>query len=244
MSENPEEIIRILKTVRSIPDDATENQLLHDLTGLDAPTVLSFVNAHAINLSWHDSALRRTLIASDVLLRDGIGVEVVLPWFSVQPGLNMNGTDFIPKIITAFRGRRIAVFGTRPPWLDTAANIIREQGGNVVCTSDGFQDSNHYLNLAKEHEPELIVLAMGMPKQELQSQRLKNELDHPCLIVNGGAVIDFMAGKVSRAPVFIRRMKMEWLYRLALEPRRMFDRYVIGNPLFLWRCHRLRRTSP
>jgi exopolysaccharide biosynthesis WecB/TagA/CpsF family protein len=61
----------------------------------------------------------------------------------------------------------------------------------------------------------------------------------PCVIVCGGAIIDFLGGKVSRAPLWLRRMGMEWAYRLAVEPMRLFRRYVIGNPLFLSRALRL-----
>jgi N-acetylglucosaminyldiphosphoundecaprenol N-acetyl-beta-D-mannosaminyltransferase len=65
---------------------------------------------------------------------------------------------------------------------------------------------------------------------------LKASLKHPCVIVCGGAIVDFIGGKVSRAPNLVRTLGMEWLYRLYLEPKRLFKRYVVGNPLFLWRA--------
>jgi N-acetylglucosaminyldiphosphoundecaprenol N-acetyl-beta-D-mannosaminyltransferase len=95
------------------------------------------------------------------------------------------------------------------------------------------------VRLATEHRPSLIVLGMGMPRQEEIASLLRGVLDHPCTIVCGGAIIDFLGKKTSRAPLWMRRTGLEWLYRLALEPRRLFRRYVIGNPLFLWRALRL-----
>ena len=240
--QGKEAIHRILKSIQSVNDGAAEDALIDKMKTTTAPTVLSFVNAHAINLAWNNKALQDAFLRSDFILRDGIGVEIVMPWFQMEPGINMCGTDFIPKLIKEFRGRSIAIFGTENPWLSKASGIIAEDGGNVVCTSDGFHDTDHYLSLAESHKPDLIVLAMGMPKQELLSARLKETLTTPTLIVNGGAVIDFIGGKVSRAPEFVRRVKLEWAYRLVLEPKRLFERYVVGNPLFLSRCAALSRT--
>ena len=90
--------------------------------------------------------------------------------------------------------------------------------------------------MAVAHSPALIVLGMGMPRQEQVARELRATLDHPCLIVCGGAIIDFLGGKTSRAPRWMRGAGLEWLFRLALEPRRLFKRYVIGNPLFIARA--------
>ena len=84
-------------------------------------------------------------------------------------------------------------------------------------------------------QPDLIVLGMGMPKQERVAHLLRSQLDHPCLIVCGGAIIDFMGGRVSRAPLWMRQLGIEWIYRFLHKPVRMFRRYVVGNPQFLWR---------
>jgi N-acetylglucosaminyldiphosphoundecaprenol N-acetyl-beta-D-mannosaminyltransferase len=81
---------------------------------------------------------------------------------------------------------------------------------------------------------------MGMPKQERLARRLRLELPHAPAIVCGGAILDFMSGNVERAPQPMRRLGLEWLYRLCREPRRLFRRYVLGNPLFILRLVRWR----
>lgn len=237
----PQQIVDIFQSIQTVADEREKKSLLDRLTKIRSTTVLSFINAHAINLAWHDTTLRQSLLSSDIVLRDGIGVEIVLPWFEKSAGVNMCGTDFIPSLISRFGNRSIAIFGTRSPWLENAKEVIENNGGRVVCTCDGFQSTDHYLALAHTHQPDLIVLAMGMPKQEILSLELKSVLTNAALIVNGGAVIDFMGGKVSRAPRLILRLKLEWLYRLAVEPARMFSRYVVGNPVFLFRCASLSR---
>ena len=72
---------------------------------------------------------------------------------------------------------------------------------------------------------------------------LRAAVGYPCLIVCGGAIIDFMGGKTSRAPTWIRSTGMEWAWRLAQEPKRLFERYIIGNPVFLARALSLARRS-
>jgi exopolysaccharide biosynthesis WecB/TagA/CpsF family protein len=76
---------------------------------------------------------------------------------------------------------------------------------------------------------------MGMPKQELLSATIARELPGPMLIVNGGAILDFLAHRVPRAPRVMRNLGLEWLFRLLIEPTRLWRRYLIGNLVFLWR---------
>jgi N-acetylglucosaminyldiphosphoundecaprenol N-acetyl-beta-D-mannosaminyltransferase len=78
------------------------------------------------------------------------------------------------------------------------------------------------------------VLGMGMPKQEAIAARLAAS-GVPCLVVCGGAILDFLGGKVTRAPNWVRRLGCEWMFRLIGEPQRLFRRYVVGNPMFLLR---------
>jgi exopolysaccharide biosynthesis WecB/TagA/CpsF family protein len=66
-------------------------------------------------------------------------------------------------------------------------------------------------------------------------------LDRPCTIAAGGAILDFWAGRFPRAPLWMRRAGIEWVFRLLREPRRLWRRYVLGNPLLLWRALRLAR---
>jgi exopolysaccharide biosynthesis WecB/TagA/CpsF family protein len=136
-----------------------------------------------------------------------------------------------------FRGRRVALWGTREPYVTgAAAKCERDFGVHVISREDGFRDIDHYVKLARAHSPELIVLGMGMPKQEELAQVLRTTAAAPAaLIVCGGAILDFLGGKVSRAPLGFQRIGMEWVYSLALEPRRLFKRYVLGNAAFLLR---------
>ena len=103
---------------------------------------------------------------------------------------------------------------------------------------DGFHDLDFYIDFLKQHsQPQgysVIVLAMGMPKQEILAQMIKINLKTNGLVICGGAIIDFQAERFSRAPQWIRDLSLEWLYRLLKEPKRLFKRYIIGIPVFFF----------
>ncbi|TCI02610.1 glycosyltransferase [Corallincola luteus] len=197
---------------------------------------VSFANAHAFNMSCKKPEFYGALSASSVLFRDGIGVKILFKLLKKEPGANLNGTDLIPQLLEgAFKGKRIAIFGSTDNELSTAAEQVTKLGLDVVCTCDGFRESKAYLALIDSYAPEVVLLAMGMPKQELVSQQVAASFEGIACI-NGGAIVDFMAGKVERAPEWIRKLSLEWLYRLCKEPKRLFKRYVVGNVTFLTRA--------
>ncbi len=215
--------------------DSGKNDLTRMLKGIDKPSVLSFVNAHAVNLCFEKHGFFEDLMDSDWLLRDGSGMKLAYFFWNKKPGLNMNGTDFIPEILGQFSGESCLLFGTKNPNLKLASDKITDFGVDVIDYDNGFQCLDWYLEKAKQYRPKLILLGMGMPKQEKLSMLLKRELHYPVLIVNGGAVLDFLSGKIRRSPKIFRSCGMEWLWRLALEPGRMWKRYVLGNFKFIFR---------
>ncbi|ENB9662794.1 MULTISPECIES: WecB/TagA/CpsF family glycosyltransferase [Pseudomonas] len=243
MAQWPHRWKRVIEKLEVVVDDAAAQHLLERLATPESATVLGFVNAHAMNLVVRDGAYCGALTAADVLLRDGSGMAILYRRLGLEPGLNMNGTDFIPRLMAAYRGRKVAFWGTRQPYLGQAVQRCEAEFGIVpVSVHDGFANVETYLQLAREQQPELIVLGMGMPKQEAVAAELA-AIGVPCLIVCGGAILDFLGGKVSRAPEWLRRLGGEWLYRLLREPKRLFLRYVVGNPLFLLRTLLYRRAA-
>jgi N-acetylglucosaminyldiphosphoundecaprenol N-acetyl-beta-D-mannosaminyltransferase len=136
------------------------------------------------------------------------------------------------------------LWGTQDPFLEQA--VLRSESEfavRVTSWADRFRDFNYYLHLAQEKAPELIVLGMGMPKQEQLAKAQRAQAAGTPLIVCGGAILDFLGGKVARAPKRMRRIGLEWLYRFALEPRRLFRRYLMGNPAFLLKLAAWRRDG-
>jgi exopolysaccharide biosynthesis WecB/TagA/CpsF family protein len=221
-------------------DPEEKNGLMRRLILGQRPCVLSFVNAHAANLLWRDSNFSDHLSASDVILRDGVGVQLLLRLLGRKPGINMCGTDFIPELLDQIpRESPLAVYGTQEPYLATGVGRLRSMGFEPVYAEQGFHEDRYYIAQFVQTKPSVVILAMGMPKQERVASLLKRvclEENCPALIINGGAVIDMIANRFPRAPLWMQRCGLEWLYRLVREPKRLWRRYLIGNSIFLLRA--------
>ncbi len=228
----------LLRTLAPVHNAHGHGQLLDWLAQPATPTVVAFANAHAFNTAAVDHAFFRRLLSADLVLRDGIGMALLLVLMNQRPGLNLNGTDLIPRVMRRYAGTSIALFGTADPWLTRAREVVeaRYAPRASFVTAHGFLPTQDYVRLACAFRPRLIVLGMGMPRQEEVALALRAALWEPCLIVCGGAILDFMGGRVPRAPQGLRRAGLEWAWRLAREPRRLFGRYVLGNPAFIGRA--------
>ncbi len=224
--------------LRVIQDQQCSSEEQFHLSSLEAPATVGFINQHGFNLIKESHSVADAFSDLDYLYRDGIGMKLALKIFGQDYGLNMNGTDFIPELCARFIEINpdclMYCFGTEEPWLSSGAYSLLNT--NRVCILDGFQSDSSYLEAISDAgvsgNATLIVLAMGMPKQERIAKLLKRGLKGRCLIVCGGAILDFQAGKVMRAPKLFQTFGLEWLYRLINEPARMFHRYVIGIPKF------------
>lgn len=235
----------LLHKILRVQLDVDDASLLQRLSQPVKPTTLAFVNAHAMNSAVQDAVFFNALMSADTLLRDGSGMSALFKMMGLAPGQNLNGTDLIPRLIRQFHGRPIALLGTQEPYLTRAAGAVKHEleHDRLAAKAHGFMGPDYYLALVRAHQSELIVLGMGMPRQEEVACFLRDSLTQPCLIVCGGAIIDFLGGKTPRAPLWMRRFGLEWVFRLLREPRRLFHRYVVGNPVFLLRALYLKAMS-
>lgn len=230
--------IRLIGKIRPVQSIADEQDLLLCLCAPDKPLVLAFANAHAMNMLAKSAFFFRALASADMVLRDGSGMATLFKLLKIPPGINLNGTDLIPQLLQRFNHHCIALLGTQSPYLDQAVKAVATNlaPGSRLVSAHGFLDVDAYVALAAAEHPAVIVLGMGMPKQEEVATALRERIDFPCLIICGGAIIDFLGGKTQRAPPWMRRAGIEWIFRLAMEPKRLFQRYVVGNPVFLVRA--------
>jgi len=154
----------------------------------------------------------------------------------------------------AARGWRVYLIGAGPGIAEEAARRLRgDLGVDVVGTDspririDGApDDSAAALERLTAARPDLVLVAFGAPKQELWIHRNAGALGG-AVALGVGACLDFLAGRVRRAPRWMARSGLEWLYRLAVEPRRMWRRYLVDDPRFVavvWRTLRERRRLP
>jgi exopolysaccharide biosynthesis WecB/TagA/CpsF family protein len=204
------------------------------------PLKLAFCNAHTANLAWGDGGFRATL-ADFTVFADGVGVDMAAKLLHGAPfAANLNGTDFVPLFLRgATRPLRLALIGGRPGVVERAAAELTRLAPqhSVTVVQHGFGDAaaeQTFVEALTQSPVDVLLVAMGNPAQERWiAQHITGA--HAILAIGVGALFDFLSHEVPRAPLWMRRLRIEWLYRLGLEPRRLFRRYILGNPLFLLR---------
>lgn len=207
----------------------------------DRPALVAYANAHTLNLASRDSGYRDVLRTADIVLNDGAGLAMAGRIFGRPFPENLNGSDFNPAILeeAAAHGWPVFFLGAKPGVAEEAARrlCMRIPGLVVAGTHDGYFAPSESAEVARsiaETGAGVLMVAMGNPLQETWLNR-HLEATGARLGVGVGAFLDFAAGAVPRAPAWMNKLGIEWVYRLAQEPRRMWRRYVLGNPLFLAR---------
>ena len=211
-----------------------------------------FVNAHCINIAAVNANYLRVLQDEDVLLfADGSGMRLTSRLAGCLLKDNVNGTDLFPLICrdAAASGIRLALLGARPGIAQRCAENMKRQFPdlNIVWTHDGYFNVDNEAEIImaiNESGAQILFVALGVPMQEFWIARNAHKLQASALL-GVGALFDFYSGIMPRAPQRMRELGLEWLFRFVMEPRRMFVRYILGNPVFiirvLWR--RLRGRS-
>ncbi|MCQ2390478.1 MAG: WecB/TagA/CpsF family glycosyltransferase [Kiritimatiellae bacterium] len=195
------------------------------------PHFFSFVNAHCLNLAYSDGDYVEVLKRCDRVWPDGTGVRMAGRRYGFPVPANVNGTDLFPLL-----SGRVFLYGAGPGVAERAAANIKKAHPQmeVVGTADGYGDERAAISTINRVEPDVLLVARGVPLQEKWIAAHLHELRCGAVLAVGG-LLDFVSGRIPRAPHWMRCLGIEWLYRLKCEPIRMFRRYVIGNPLFLWR---------
>lgn len=199
--------------------------------------VFAFCNMHTFNLA-RRSRLLADALAKATVFNDGLGIDIASRiLFGTKFPDNLNGTDLTPALLERF-GRPVSVYlvGSAPGVAEIAAAAlaVRFPALTIAGCQHGFFDASEDERIADEiriANTDLVLVGMGNPRQELWATNISKRAGAVVLCV--GAYIDFAAGRFSRAPSWVRRLRCEWVYRLALEPTRMWRRYFGGAPPFL-----------
>ena len=206
------------------------------------PSRIAFLNANLANTIAEDDALKQT-ISSFLVLNDGIGVDLAsLLLYGKKFPENLVGTDFVPRYLSKTKHRfRLALLGGTDQVIRQAADVITRNWPQheVAYQHHGYFDHSQEAAIAQaiaQAGCDVVLVAMGNPRQE---HWIGRNVPAACAMGFGvGALFDYLAGAVPRAPPFILRWRLEWVYRLVAEPRRLWRRYLIGNFVFAVRVTR------
>lgn len=203
---------------------------------------LAFVNANLANVAYEEKEIHN-MLRGFFLLNDGSGINMASKLIYRQsfPD-NLNGTDFTPYFLDHCSTHlRVFLLGASPIVITRTAAIFSQRWPQhcLAGYQHGFfskSDEEDIINTIKVAKPNLILVALGNGLQERWVEKLVPDFTLSAWGV--GAFFDFISGEISRAPSWMRMLGVEWIYRLLLEPGRMWRRYLLGNPKFVIRILR------
>jgi N-acetylglucosaminyldiphosphoundecaprenol N-acetyl-beta-D-mannosaminyltransferase len=198
-------------------------------------------NVDHVVLAERIAEFRDAYAQASLVVADGMPV-VWASWLLGTPlPEKVSGSDLLLPLarLSAQNGWRVYLVGGAPGAAEEATRLLSSQWGvrvagvDVPSVSDAGQcaDEESILERIRIARPDLIFVALGTPKQELWIGRLRQRLA-PAVVIGVGAGLDFLIGRVPRAPRWMSSLGLEWLFRLAREPRRLWRRYLLRDPLF------------
>lgn len=210
--------------------------------------LIANVNVHAMNLSCDLPRFRAFLNSADIVFCDGAGVILGARILGHPSSQRITYADWIWQLAKFAEPRDFTFFflGARPGVADKAAARLRERFPNlrIVGTHHGYFDktpgspeNEAVIRKINAGKPNILIMGFGMPLQEHWLMENWDRIEANVALA-GGAVLDYASGELRRAPRWMTDHGLEWLGRLLIEPRRLWRRYLIGNPLFLWRIFR------
>jgi N-acetylglucosaminyldiphosphoundecaprenol N-acetyl-beta-D-mannosaminyltransferase len=211
-----------------------------DLVGAGRGGRIFTPNVDHVVLAETDAAFRRAYESVELSLADGMPLVWAARLFGRPLPGRVAGSDLLLPLMdmAAERGWRVYLCGGAPGVAETAARrLVAERGVNVVgyaapqVTADGGEPGDATLADIQACRPDLVVVALGTPKQELWIDH-RQPLLSPAVAFGCGAGLDFYVGAQRKAPAWMASRGLEWLYRLWREPRRLWRRYLLRDPRF------------
>lgn len=208
--------------------------------------LINTINAHSYNTAQNDSFFAEALEKGNYLIPDGASIVKACHWLKAksQPTERIAGWDLFEFEMVRLNdtGGVCMFMGSSERVLNKIIEKSKEIYPNIMVetysppykSEFSDEDNSAIIETINRVNPDLLWIGMTAPKQEKWTYAHWNDLKINCHVGTIGAVFDFFAGTAQRAPIWWQKHSLEWLYRLLKEPRRMWKRYLIGNPLFVY----------
>lgn len=242
---NPPDVTIAGIRVEGIDEEAALDRI-ESMIATGRPHLMVVVNASKLVLASEDPELQRIISSADLVTADGMSVVWGARLLGARLPGRVTGIDTMEKLVAraADRAWRVFFLGAKQEALDGAISVLKARHPSLVVAGsrNGYfaGRENEIIAMVREAKPHLLFVAMGSPAQERFLSANLEAMAVPFSLGVGGS-FDHVAGISRRAPVWMQRIGMEWLYRFASEPRRLWRRYLIGNTRFallLWRERR------
>jgi len=210
----------------------------------DSKLLINTINAHSYNTALKDKTFQEALLQSNILIPDGASMVLAFKWLRNERIERIAGWD-----VFQFEMSRLNVKSGKCFFLGSSIKtlqLIKERAKGMYPNIEvhtysppykpefSAEENKAMIEAVNKVQPDLLWIGMTAPKQEKWAHKHFDQLQVNGHIGTIGAVFDFFAGTVERAPIWWQEHGLEWLFRLLKEPKRMWRRYIIGNTLFLW----------
>ena len=207
--------------------------------------IISNVNIHAMNLAFELDDFRQFLNECEIVFCDGVGVKVGARILGQDLHYRYTPQDWIPLLCAECVANDLSMYflGAREGIAKRAANKLQIAfpGLRILGTLHGHfdksprtEENRMVIRDINKQKPDILLVGFGMPIQEFWLRDNLSQID-TTITIPVGALFDYISGEIPRAPLWMTDNGLEWLGRLLIEPKRLWRRYLVGNPLFLWR---------
>lgn len=214
----------------------------------EGKVLINSLNSYSYNVAQKDMLFAEALMRGNYLIPDGVGIVMACRWVGVKlrPKRRIAGWDLfeseMKRLDAEGASKRVMFMGSSEKVLSLIKQRAKTDYPNleVITYSPPYkaefseEDNQAIISAINGADPDLLWIGMTAPKQEKWAYQHWQDLSIRCHVGTIGAVFDFYAGTVKRAPKWWQEHSIEWLYRLMKEPKRMWHRYVWGIPLFFW----------
>ncbi len=204
------------------------------------------LNVNYVNLAQGDPEVLKCFRGADTVYADGMGVVWGARLLGYSLPAKITVTDFVDPLCAKAveRGYSVFLLGGRPFSVEESGRRLtaRYPGLQIVGMHHGFftqYDEASLVKTIRNAAPKILLVGLGAPRQERWLMHYRTALP-PCAALTCGALFDFVWGGLPRAPRWLTEHGLEWVWRLRIEPRRLWRRYLVGNPVFLFRVLRTR----
>jgi N-acetylglucosaminyldiphosphoundecaprenol N-acetyl-beta-D-mannosaminyltransferase len=233
----------ILGTSLAMTDYDHALDAMDEMVARREPGIVCAVAVHAVTVGYEDPEMHEALRRATLVLPDGMPVV----WAANMLGESLRERVYGPELMLRYndrcaeRGHRVWLYGGRDQGslVQLALNMRQRHPGITIV--GGYappfrplssQEEDEVVRQINDARPDVLWVGIGVPKQEKWMARMRDRLEVP-VMCGVGAAFDFHAGRISQAPEWMQQRGLEWIYRIAQEPRRLLPRYLYYNPRFV-----------
>lgn len=234
----------IFKKLLSSPESVTEK--VFDSVKLNKSLLLTYFNQHCFNVYYEDEAYRNLIEQKFNAYQADLGVYFAAKFLNHSDPKRIESTAINEIILKELIAKNIPVVIIGGNFEESfIQNQAKKHGINLLFYKNGYFGEHELENIITQlnsFDVQAIFVGMGVPKQELFAEKLSSSLKNK-VIICVGIFFEYYFGKTKRAPVFIQKIGLEWMFRLLTEPKRLWRRYLIGIPEFIFRVIKMKLDS-